>query len=355
MSTINYHYKSKTNINPKTNALFECSCCKKTYKNKLNYDKHSIICELLHDKNTILSYFEDLDEDSNLNLERNTTTHPTQNPSKNTSPNINNCLLIELMKSLLKKYNKLSNEMTEIKKWIHKEKKQLNILDWLNNNDNNFYPNTSFDDYINNFPFSEEYIKKIIHNNIQEVYLKYIEDTFSNELEDISEYKYDSETKITIPICCFNQKPNIFYIYTDVEIIDNKTQNSQKIQLQNNLSTFQWREATREDLIKLFGKIKNKFISELCNWYEYQQNHENHENHENNPNKLQYQYNSYQYNSKSKEKLDEIFNKSVLKLMTDISNSNLFQKLKNKLYFKLKIDIKQYIEYDFNFTSTSTH
>jgi hypothetical protein len=39
--------------------------------------------------------------------------------------------------------------------------------------------------------------------------------------------------------------------------------------------------------------------------------------------------------------------------MTDITNSNLFQKLKNKLYYTLKKEIKQYIEYDFNFTAIS--
>jgi hypothetical protein len=344
MNNIDYSYKSKKN------TLFECGFCKKTYKNKINYDKHYLICELLHDKDSNVFYcLDQFNVDSNPKLER------------NSSININNnSLLIELMKTLIKRYNKLSDEMIEIKKWIHKEKKQLNIIDWLNNSDNNFIPNISFDDYINNFTFPEEYIKKIIHNNIQDVYLSYIDDEF----EDISVCitDLDSETKITLPICCFNQKPNTFYIYTDIEILKNSGDSNAKMLIKNKLSSYYWREATKEDLIKLFGKIKNKFISELCNWYEYQQNQQNYQNEQNQqykieekkPNILQYQYNSYQYNSKSKEKLDEIFNKSVLKLMTDISNNNLFQKLKNKLYNKLKIDIKQYIEYDFNFTSNSS-
>jgi hypothetical protein len=55
----------------------------------------------------------------------------------------------------------------------------------------------------------------------------------------------------------------------------------------------------------------------------------------------------------SKEKMDEIFNKSILKLMTDISNNSIFQKLKSKLYHKLKTDIKQYIEYEFKFTPSN--
>ena len=36
--------------------------------------------------------------------------------------------------------------------------------------------------------------------------------------------------------------------------------------------------------------------------------------------------------------------------MTDISNNNMFQKLKNKLFHKIKTDIKQYVEYEFKFT-----
>jgi hypothetical protein len=345
MNTINYHYK------PKSTLLFECNFCKKTYKNKLNYDKHSLICELLQDKDNKFSTLDELLDNSNCLLER------------NSQQNINNCILIELMKSLLKKYNNLSNEMIEIKKWIHKEKKQINIIDWLNNTENKFNPTISFEDYINNLPFSEDYIKKIIHNNIHDVYLNYIDEMFSNEVEDISVFITDNadiETKINIPICCFSQKQNVFYIYTDIDIVSNdkesnlNTNTTNNKTIKNKLSTFIWREATRDDLIKLFGKIKNKFVAEFCSWYDYQQSCYGDNNSsfimgDLSSNKLQYQYNSYQYNLKSREKLDEVFNKSVLKLMTDISGTNLFQKLKNKLYNKIKIDIKQFVEYNFTF------
>jgi len=188
MNKIDYRYKSKSNVS------FDCNFCKKTYKNKFNYDKHSIICELLHDKENSCSILKHLIENSNTNT----------NTERKSSPNINNCLF-DLMNTLIKKYDKLSNEMIEIKKWIKKEKKQINILDWLNNSNNNKTPDISFDDYINNFTFSELYIKKIIHNNIQDVYLNYIEDVFTNDSDEISEY-------ITIPICCFNEKTNKFYI-----------------------------------------------------------------------------------------------------------------------------------------------
>lgn len=341
MDTIVYQYKSKKNI------LFECSFCKKTYKNKINYDKHSLICELLQDKDNSFSTLEHFLENQNSLLERNSLEKSQQN--------IKNCVLIELMKSLLKKYNTLSNEMIEIKKWIHKEKKQINMLEWLNNTENRFNPPISYEDYINHFSFSAVYIKKIIHNNIHDVYLSYIEEMFSNELEESSVLitDNDSETKITIPICCFNQKPNLFYIYTDIDIVKDDKDNNKTIKKQ--LTTFIWREATTEDLIRFFGKIKNKFVAEFCDWYEYKKNSymssgdscilEDESTH-----KLQYQFNSYQFNSKSLEKLDELYNKAILKLMTDISGTNLFQKLKNKLYNKIKIDIKQFIEYNFNFS-----
>ena len=201
MNNIDYRYKSKSNVS------FACNFCKKTYKNKLNYDKHILLCELLHDKEDSYSILKHLIENSNSNTER------------KSSPNINNCI-VDLMNTLIKKYDKLSYEMIEIKKWIKKEKKQINILDWLNNSNNNNTPDISFDDYINNFTFSELYIKKIIHNNIQDVYLNYIEDIFTNNSEEISDYinEYESKKNITIPICCFNEKPNKIYIYTYMEL-----------------------------------------------------------------------------------------------------------------------------------------
>ena len=136
-----------------------------------------------------------------------------------------------------------------------------------------------------------------------------------------------------MPICCFNQKANVFYIYTEITAKHtSSTSQSSQCSIE-----FHWREAKNEDILRIFNKIKNKLITELCKWNDFQQNLIA----ETNPNHNQY--------ISSKEKTDEIFNKSILKLMTDISNNNIFQKLKSKLYHKLKTDIKQYVEYEFKF------
>ena len=308
---INYHYNN--------NNRFICNNCHKRYKNKLNYDKHCLLCEL--SKETTIEE----DETSRL-------VPPV--PPVNTK--INDCLLIELLKDLLIKYNKLSNEMTEIKKWMSKEKKQINILDWLNNhNPVEFQTITSFDGFISNFMISEEYIKKITTNNILDVYLYSIEDLFSNDIENLISCTTNPITPSAMPICCFNQKTNVFYIYTEISA-KSTTSNSTSHTPQPSIE-FQWREAKNEDLLRIFHKIKNKLIAELCKWNDFQQNLIA----ETNPNHNQY--------ISSKEKTDEIFNKSILKLMTDISNNHIFQKLKSKLYNKLKTDIKQYVEYEFKF------
>jgi hypothetical protein len=310
------------------NNHFICNNCHKTYKNKLHYDKHCLLCELPKENTTIESE-----------------TTPLLNVPLIGSPvdtKINDCLLIELLKDLLVKYNKLSNEMSEIKKWMSKEKKQINILDWLNNhNPPEFQPISSFDEFINNFMISEEYIKKITTNNIVDVYLYSIEDLFSNEIENISSNTSNPITSTSLPICCFNQKSNIFYIYTEILTNANTKSTSSPRSPTSQSIEFHWREAKNEDILRIFNKIKNKLITELCKWNDFQQNLIA----ETNPNHNQY--------NNSKEKLDEIFNKSILKLMTDISNNNIFQKLKSKLYHKLKIDIKQYVEYEFKFTPSN--
>ena len=182
---------------------------------------------------------------------------------------------------------------------------------------------------------SEEYIKKITTNSILDVYLYSIDDLFSNEIENITSCTTNPIIPSYMPICCFNQKPNIFYIYTE---ITSKSTSSNPQSSQRSIE-FHWREAKNEDLLRIFNKIKNKLITELCNWNEFQQNITA----ETNPN-----HNHY---NNSKDKIDEIFNKSILKLMTDISNNSIFQKLKSKLYQKLKTDIKQYVEYEFKFTN----
>ena len=307
--------KNEIDYRYNNNNHFICNNCCKKYNNKLHYDKHCLMCDLSKE-NTIES---DITPLHNV---------PLIAPPVDTK--INDCLLIELLKDLLIKYNKLSNEMSEIKKWMSKEKKQINILDWLNNhNPPEFQAITSFDGFINNFMISEEYIKKITTNSILDVYLYSIDDLFSNDIQDVTSSTTNPISSF-MPICCFNQKANIFYIYT--EIITKSSSPSSSTE-------FHWREAKNEDLIKIFNKIKNKLITELCKWNDFQQN----QIAVTNPNHGQY--------NKAKEKMDEIFNKSILKLMTDISNNNIFQKLKSKLYHALKTDIKQYIEYEFKFNT----
>jgi hypothetical protein len=306
------------------NNVFICNNCHKRYKNKLHYDKHCLLCELSKENTT----------------ESDTTSPnaPLVPPISPVNTKINDCLLIELLKDLLVKYNKLSNEMNEIKKWMSKEKKQINILDWLNHhNPVDFQPISSFDEFINNFMISEEYIKKITTNSMLDVYLYSVDDLFSIETHDLTSCTTNPITPSSMPICCFNQKANVFYIYTEIPIpisSDNQTTSNPSQPIK-----FHWREAKNEDLIRIFNKIKNKLIAELCKWNDFQQNLIA----ETNPNHNRY--------NNAKEKIDEIFNKSILKLMTDISNNSIFQKLKSKLYHKLKTDIKQYVEYDFKFSS----
>lgn len=305
------------------NNLLICNSCHKTYKNKLNYDKHCLICDFSKEKLDVSFNTTEPDETSPL-VTPVSHVDTTKNDAK-----INDCLLIELLKDLLIKYNKLSNEMNEIKKWMSKEKKQINILDWLNHHKPlEFKAISSFDEFINNFMISEEYIKKITTNNILDVYLYSIDDLFSNDIENLSSCTTNPIIPSVMPICCFNQKANVFYIYSECTISNSTPQPSIE---------FHWREAKNEDILRIFNKIKNKLITELCKWNDFQQNLIA----ETNPN-----HNHY---NNAKEKTDEIFNKSILKLMTDISNNNIFQKLKSKLYNKLKTDIKQYVEYEFKF------
>lgn len=186
-----------------------CVHCGKNYIKRVNLDKHTIICELLHNSKKSKLVIE---EDDQL---------PSQRK------------MFQMLIELGIKFNKLEENVEEINKWVVKKKKKINVLEWLNAN---MTPNIVFDSIIDKIIINEEDLKILMNNQFNDT----LNEVFTRTIYNFNE----SEN----PIFAFVQKANVFYIY---DIIDNK-----------NI----WVELSRERLIKFLNKVHMKIMKAFYDW-----------------------------------------------------------------------------------------
>lgn len=200
--------------------------------------------------------------------------------------------MFKLIIELGKKVNALDDKVEELNKWVIKKKKKINIAEWLNTN---IVPEYTFDKFISIFKVSEGDIEYLLRNSFIDTF-QYI---FNKCVCDITENKY--------PIIAFNQKGNIFYIYENEET--------------------KWRELMKEELIKFLGKIWNKIFSSFTDWKKINRNKINEDN-----------------------KLDDMCNKTGKNIYgIDFQTEATLTKYKNIIHHVLKVDIKAFVEYEFEF------
>ena len=102
----------------------------------------------------------------------------------------------------------------------------------------------------------------------------------------------------------FEQKQHVFYIYID-----------------------EWKEMAFSDMAFLLKKIQIKLLHELSVWREENINQLN-----------------------ANDKMSENYNKIVIKLMNiPFEQDQIYHKIKSNMYNTIKIDIKNMIEYEFEF------
>ena len=243
--------------------VYTCKTCQKEYKSKESFLRHENFCEMIHkSKREKDKELEDFD----------------------TIPTIKD--LFNITKELIVKYEKLQKDHNNLKQLVYKKQKKINVIDWLNNNITNI---ENFDKWYNNLNFKIDHLEFIFN--------------FGNIDGLIEILNIIITDKNIIPIKCFGEKENTFYIYT-----------------QNH----NWRIITNDELI-LFIKTLNKNITNLFGIWQ-----------ENNKHKLD----------------DEKFKEEYIFKMQKVIGKNIsfemeFLKIKNKLYKFLKTNIKTLIEYDF--------
>lgn len=178
-----------------------CVYCGKSYKKRVNLDKHIILCELLN-KSKKITMNEDDEDDT-----------PSQKK------------LYKMLLELANKVNKIENKLDEVNKWVVKKKKTINVVDYLNAN---IKPNIVFDNITEQIKVTHDDIDYLFEHSFLDT-LNYI---FSRNIYNLSENPEE------YPIFAFIQKSNIFYIYENEE---NK-----------------WMELSREKLIRFLDRVYMK-------------------------------------------------------------------------------------------------
>lgn len=199
----------------------ECSICNKKYKNKLNYDKHVLLCNILN--KTIK---ERVRENDNID----------------DTPSVRELYII--IRELANKCEALERKVDKLVILSNKNKKKINLLEWLNSNTNT--STSTIVDWINTIQIIEEDMDYMIKNNFLDG-IKYI---ITRLLIDID----------NIPIKSFEQKENLLYVYTTNEYSDKSIKN-------------EWVIISQDLFESLYSKITKGLLNQLTIWKNKNINH----------------------------------------------------------------------------------
>uniref|UniRef100_A0A6C0LMY3 Uncharacterized protein n=1 Tax=viral metagenome TaxID=1070528 RepID=A0A6C0LMY3_9ZZZZ len=244
-----------------------CVNCGKGYKQKKALEKHALLCDIINrsDKKRLI-----IEEEEEI-------------PS--------NRKLYKIILELTDKYNKLEQKLEEVSKYAIKEKKKINITDWLNSNAT---PKYSFIQFVTNITMPAELIQSILNNSFNEILTEVFKQILSSSDEEL-------------PITSFDQKKNTLFIYTK------ETDNGV------------WQELSRELLIDFLNVIQLKISKILFDWKKI--------------NKEELRTNNTLCNTSDK---------ALVKIMTPAFKEDTYlTKAKTLLYNHFKKDLKSMIEYEF--------
>lgn len=200
--------------------------------------------------------------------------------------------IYQILLELGSKFNRLEEKVDELNSWVVKKKKKINMIEWLNTNTK---PEIKFDNLIEKIIITDDDVKYLFKNSFYDT-INYI---FSRNIYNFnySENEY--------PIFAFIQKTNIFYIYENEET--------------------KWIELTSEKLIKFLNKVHMKLFRLFC------------QHKKDNADRIS-----------EDENLSILCDKTSLKLMNiDFRQEIILGKIRSNMYGRMKIDIKSFVEYEF--------
>jgi len=194
--------------------------------------------------------------------------------------------LVTIVQELALKNKRLEEKMGQMEKWIETKKKKVNVIQWLNQHAT---PSITYTEWCQQIKVTPQNLVHLFDNTISDTAIKIIQESL-HEL---------------LPIYAFDQKTNVFYIFVDGA----------------------WAEMSNINLSNLLIKIQNRLLEEINLWRT------------NNAAQLH-----------ANDKMSDAYNKTIMKLMNINSvQDGTVGKIKTGVYQMIKVDIKNMIEYEFEF------
>jgi len=257
----------------KMTEKYRCNYCSRNYRIKTNYDKHVGFCSFINkskkEQTDILDSLEDI-------------------------PNPNEMFLF--MKELALRVDKLEKENAMLKNAISKEKRKINVLEWLNEK-SGIRPDKTFSEWIMDAPI-QIIMTSVFENDLVYGILRCFEKRVENQV---------------IPIYACSNKPNTFYIYSD----KNEENGDKK---------YEWVLLSTDLFHKWVDFISQRFLGSFESWV-----NENKEAIEN--------------NEQMNQKYLQYFQKM---LGGKLSNEARNNRVRQGVFAKIKHDMRGIVEYEFS-------
>jgi len=251
-------------MNKKT--TFNCPNCNRVYKRKIFYDRHISACELLQKSK----------QDRTDDIERCSDT-----------PSLRS--LYEMMISLATRNEALERKVDELTKCVSIKKKQMNVVDWLDN----IYKNVpTYSKYIEENTVSPEDMELLWKYDYIEGIIHILRNWFPIENEN------------NLPIRAFDQKDNTFFINTESG----------------------WKVMNTSQLENLIGRIGKEIMNHFVIWQDK------------NKHRMERDDYAVEYTTKLKKVIGGKFTKEQCN-----------NKIRRNFYKYLKSNLKNVIQYEFSF------
>lgn len=246
-------------------TIYHCPHCSRNYKRKGYFDRHIACCKIISSSEKIRIQKEEEDFPSGREM-------------------------YTLIQELMINYNKVNDELTELKKWANKKKRRLNVIDWLNEN----------------CKLNQDYFEWLKTIKLTRTQLEYV-----FQYGHIIGYSYIFQDLLpltqenNLPIKSFEQKSGTLFIYDEQK---------------------KWRPLDGKELESLINIIYKAIIIEYIDWE----------------------------NDNEDKIYTEEFGDTYLEHNRKVTGAGLkketiSQRIKSNLYKYLKHNLKHIIEYEFTF------
>jgi uncharacterized protein YeeX (DUF496 family) len=261
-----------------------CIWCGKDYKTKINLEKHVILCELIHKSNSKKKSVscDDISED-------------LPSPKK----------MYQMLLELGYKYSKLEEKMEQVNKFVVKNKKKINVIEWLNSNAT---PNLVFDKLIDIINVIDSDVEYLMNNSFL--------DTMNLVLSRFL-YHLESGESIFTPLFAFSQKVNIFYAFVQSSDKDTSDKENNGV----------WMELPKDKLCLFLMRVQIKISKAFHEWKKPRAN-----------------------KIRDEDSFAVLCDKTLIKIMAnEFKTEATFNKMRGIMYNKMKTDMKAILEYEFEF------